>query len=169
MNVLLEKARLKDAKDIVALINEAYRGAIGWTKETDLITGERVSHETIDGLLKDSSIHFLVAYNLGDLLCCICIEHSAQTANIGFFAVKPKLQQLGIGQSVLAQAESYASSVLKINKFAMQVVKQRTELVDFYLRRGYKKIGLVKAYPNNLNSGVPKVKGLKVESLEKKA
>ena len=122
----------------------------------------------IHSLLMDQSIHFLVAYNLGELLCCICVEHSHQVANIGFFSVSPKLQSIGIGKSVLKQAEAYAVSVLKVNKIAMQVVSQRTELVDFYLRRGYKKTGLVKPYPNHLNSGVPKQKNLTIDYLEKK-
>lgn len=168
MNVILEKARVEDIIDITALINKAYRGELGWTTETDLIHGDRVSEDTVESLLKDSSIHFLVAYNLGDLLCCICIEHSMNTANIGFFAVNPKLQNLGIGKSVLKQAESYAISVLNVNKFAMQVISQRTELIDFYIKQGYKKTGKVKPFPNNINAGRPIIVNLTIETLAKK-
>ncbi len=168
MNVALEKARDEDIKDITDLINTAYRGEVGWTKETALISGDRVCEEQIQGLIKDQSIHFLVSYNLGDLLCCICIEHSKQAANFGFFAVNPKLQGLGIGKSVLKQSEIYASSVLKVKKYALQVVSQRPELVDFYIRRGYKQTGLVKPFPVHLNVGMPKQQGVTIDYLEKK-
>lgn len=168
MNIMLEKARLDDVNNIVDLVNLAYRGDAGWTKESELIQGDRVSKEIINSLLKEPEIHFLVAYSLGDLLCCICIEHSANTANIGFFAVNPKLQELGVGKSVLEQAEHYAITVLNVKKFAMQVISQRPELVDYYLRRGYKKLGLVRPYPKNLNSGSPSIDGLTIVTLEKK-
>jgi len=168
MNVHLEKARDEDAGDITDLINLAYRGEEGWTKETALIDGDRVQYNTISELLLDSNIHFLVTYNLGDLLACICIEQSVTAANFGFFSVNPKYQTLGIGKSVLAQAESYALNGLKLKKTAMQVVQQRTELVSFYERRGYRLTGLVKPYPKNLSSGTPMKDELNVVYLEKK-
>ncbi len=83
MNVHIEKAREEDVDDIVDLINLAYRGNKGWTTETALIRGDRVGYKTISELLSDEDIHFLVAYNLGDLLACICIEKSVNVANIG--------------------------------------------------------------------------------------
>ncbi len=82
--------------------------------------------------------------------------------------MSPKYQALGIGKSVLAQAESYILNVLKINKTAMQVVQQRSELVSFYQRRGYQLTGLVKPYPKNLNSGAPIETELTVVYFEKR-
>lgn len=168
MNVILERARTEDSTDIAQLINLAYRGDIGWTTEAKIIAGNRVSTQTINTLLDDATIHFLVAYNLGDLLCCICIEQAKNIANIGYFAVKPKLQGLGIGASVLDQAERYAMGVLKVKKLALQVVSERPELLDYYLRRDYKCTGLVKPFPIHLNVGEPKVKDLSIDYLEKK-
>ena len=168
MNIILERARSEDSVDIAQLINVAYRGDIGWTTEAKIIAGNRVSTQTINTLLDDESIHFLVAYNLGDLLCCICIEHANNTANIGYFAVNPKLQGLGIGSSILEQAERYAMSVLKAKKLALQVVSERPELLNYYLRRHYKRTGLVKPFPIHLKVGEPKVKGLTIDYLEKK-
>jgi len=168
MKVILERARAEDSADIAQLINVAYRGDIGWTTEAKIIAGNRSTTESINTLLGEASIHFLVAYNLGDLLCCICVEQTKNTANIGYFSVNPKLQGLGIGSSVLGQAERYASSVLKVSTLALQVVSERPELLDYYLRRGYKKTGLVKPFPIHLKVGEPKVKGLTIDYLEKK-
>lgn len=168
MNFILEKANHNDVDNIVNLVNLAYRGEIGWTKETDLVSGDRVDANSIEQLLVDDSIHFLVAYSFGNLLCCICIEESKAIANIGFLTVNPKYQQLGIGKAVLSQSEDYIQVRLKLKQCVMQVISQRKELIAFYMRRGYKKTGLVKPYPLNLNSGTPSAKGLTIDTLNKK-
>jgi len=168
MNVILERARPEDSDDIAQLINVAYRGDTGWTTEAKILTGNRVTTQIINTLINDTTIHFLVAYNLGDLLCCICVEQAKKTANIGYFSVNPKLQGLGIGSSVLEQAEHYAANILNVTTLALQVVSKRPELLDYYLRRDYKKTGLVKPFPTHLKVGEPKIKGLTIECLEKK-
>lgn len=167
MNIVLERARPEDAEAIVSLINDAYRGHVGWTKETDLIGGDRTQLLAIKKLLSDSSIHFLVAHNLGELLSCICVEHAGKIANIGYFAVNPKLQNLKVGRSVLQQAENFAKDVFKVNKLAMQVVSQREELISYYQRRGYLKTNIIKPFPVKMNVGTPKISNLTIEVLEK--
>ncbi len=168
MNFILETASDKDIGNIASLINLAYRGEHGWSKETDIVSGDRVTAHSIDQLLSDPSIHFLVAYSFGHLLCCICLEQSNKVVNIGLFAVNPEYQQLGIGKSALSYAEDYALHRLGLKLSVMQVISQRKELISFYERCGYKKTGLVKPYPLTLNSGTPSVKGLTMDILEKK-
>ena len=168
MNFILEKANDNDIGNIVHLVNIAYRGEQGWTKETDLIRGDRVTVETIESLMLDVKIRFFVAYSFGHLLCCVCLEQSESVANIGLLAVNPEFQNFGIGKSVLKQVEEFACYTLNVKLCVMQVISQRKELIAFYERRGYKKNGLVKPYPSGLNSGIPSVKGLTLDYLEKR-
>jgi ribosomal protein S18 acetylase RimI-like enzyme len=49
----------------------------------------------------------------------------------------------------------------------MVVVSQRKELISYYERRGYTRIGKIKEYPININVGTPKVANLTIEYLEK--
>ena len=83
-------------------------------------------------------------------------------------AVNPILQGAGAGKLMLAEAEKYASTVFGSEKFIMVVVSERTELVSFYLRRGYQKTGLVLDYPISAGVGIPKNPEMKVEMLEKR-
>jgi hypothetical protein len=51
----------------------------------------------------------------------------------------------------------------------MAVVSSRSELIAFYLRRGYQKTGVVQDYPLSAGVGTPKFSGLKIEVLEKRS
>ncbi len=74
---------------------------------------------------------------------------------------------MGIGKKILELAENYASKELGVTEFVMVVISQRKELIEFYERRGYKRTGEINEYPAHLNVGVPSVKGLTIEYIEK--
>jgi len=67
---------------------------------------------------------------------------------------------------MLQKAEEYALKILGLSSFIMLVVADREELIEFYMRRGYKKIAKIIDYPRNLNVGTPK-KDLQVIYLAK--
>ncbi|MFC1749544.1 GNAT family N-acetyltransferase [Pseudomonadota bacterium] len=167
MKFLLEKAKAGHANDIRCLVNSAYRGDIGWTKETELVGGERVAVAEIQGYIDDPDAHLLVNVEKGEVLACICIEKKGRDAYIGLFAVAPRLQGLGVGKQVLSQAERYASETLSVDKYVMVVVSQREELISYYERRGYTRLGKTESYPEHLEVGTPLKRGLMIEYLEK--
>ncbi|MCF6299065.1 MAG: GNAT family N-acetyltransferase [Thiomicrorhabdus sp.] len=169
LKLVLEKAKKDHVGGICDLVNLAYRGEEGWTKETDLVGGNRATTSEIKEFMLDPGAHLLVAINNGEIVACVCIEKNESNAYIGFFAVHPKLQGIGVGKEILSQAESYASTKLNIRKYVMVVVSQRKELISYYERRGYRKTGNVQEYPTHLNVGVPLKKGLTIEYLEKNA
>lgn len=163
----LEKAKPNQSREICSLINLTYRGAAGWTRETQIIQGNRTSLYEIETAIANPDAHFFVVNQHQRLVACIYVEKQENNAYIGFFSVHPSLQGKGIGNNILKQAETFALSELGIKKLVMYVVSQRPELIAFYERRGYIRTGKIEAYPLHLGIGVPKVNGLTIEYLEK--
>jgi len=169
MKLELEAAREVHIEEICDLVNLAYRGKHGWTKETDLIGGDRLDVNEVKGYIENSNTYLLIALYCGEIVSCICIKKEGDSAIIGLFSVHPKLQGTGIGKIILSQAENYASTKLKIKKYVMVVVSQRIELISYYERRGYFRMGNIQEYPTHLNVGTPLKRGLTIEYLEKNA
>lgn len=97
-----------------------------------------------------------------------CVEQAAGNAYIGLFAVHPRLQAKGVcGKPILDMTEKFVSEELGMCKFIVVVVSQRPELISYYERRAYVRTGDIKDYPIHLNVGVPRVKGLTIQFLEK--
>ena len=164
----LQLSNIYQLKEILDLVNIAYRGEKGWTRETDIVDGNRVSENEIKQAIEDRLSHLLVHIVDGQLLSCICITQENDQAYISLFSVHPEWQGRGIGSQVLSAAEEYAYS-LGVTKYVMVVVSQRTELISYYERRGYIRTGRIEKYPAQLEVGTPKLKGLTIEYLEKNA
>jgi GNAT superfamily N-acetyltransferase len=169
MDMNLVVADKKYASQICFLVNIAYRGTRGWTKETDIVAGNRVTLSDVESILSNPDAHVLVAMDGNEVMACICVEQNENNAYIGMFSVHPDIQGKGIGKEILLQAERFAAKTLRAEKFVMVVVSQRKELISYYERRGYFRTGVVEAYPLHLNVGVPKTEGLTIEYLEKSA
>ncbi|MDH5551719.1 MAG: GNAT family N-acetyltransferase [Nitrosomonas sp.] len=163
----LEKAKPNQSCEISDLVNLTYRGEIGWTKETQIIQGDRTCPNEIASAISNPNAQFLVVNQPHRLVSCIYVAQEKDAAYIGFFSIHPDLQGKGYGKHVLKQAETYAHEKLGVRKYIMFVVSQRTELIAFYERRGYSRTGRIEAYPLHLGIGVPKVSGLTIEYLEK--
>lgn len=165
--ITLESASANDAENINLLINEAYRGQVGWTRETEILDGTRSTIEHVRNLIQSTTAHLFTAKIDGSIAACICVEEKKDQAYIGTFAVSPGHQNQGIGKQILSLAENFAVNQLGSRKLMMVVVSQREELISFYERRGYKRTGEILEYPIHLNVGVPAVEGLTIEYLEK--
>ena len=165
--MIFRLASENDAIKINTLINQAYRGEKGWTRETEIIEGNRSLLSDIIKLI-ENPISNLFAIEIDDMLvACICVEEKKDKAHIGTFAVNPNLQNQGLGKKILNLAEEYAIQELGYKITSMAVISQRKELISFYERQGYIKTGRKFEYPTDLNIGVPKIKGVTIEHLEK--
>jgi len=169
MNIKLEHATDEQTSSICELVNLAYRGEHGWTKETGLISGDRLTIREVKKYLSDPNSHLLVAIKNSEIVASICIEKKGRIAQIGLFAVHPKLQGTGLGNNILIQAEHYATSTLNAQKYVMLVVSQRIELINYYQRRGYKRTGKIENFPSHLDVGIPLKNDLTIEYLAKEA
>lgn len=167
--MLKPKFRLAEQPDIVELvkmINSAYRDQHqnSWTNESQLVDGDRIDQAQLKSLIhqQHKSFHsrLLVAeihHEMKDeIIGGIAIESQQKNIEIGTFCIAPQWQNLGYGAQVLNAAETYAIKMKPdLERFVMWVLDARPELVNFYLRHGYIKTGIVKDYPSDLNVGTP--------------
>jgi len=163
---MINIANISDVEEIQSLVNLAYRGDEGWTRETDLVNGDRATIEEIKSYI-DSTNSFLFVYkNQAKIVATVLVENKKEFAYIGLLAVNPMVQNKGLGNKMLAFAEIFTVEELKLTKVKMLVVSQRNELISFYERHGYKRTNRVDEYPLDAKVGSPKIH-LTVEYLEK--
>jgi len=79
----------------------------------------------------------------------------------------PGLQNTGDGKVMLARAEQHATEHFGARRLLMLVLSPRHELIDFYLRRGYVRMGVLQDFPVDAGVGVPMQPGMTLENLEK--
>lgn len=168
-------ATVADTDAVVALVESAYRGDSGrrgWTTESDLLDGRRTGPDEIESFLGKPKGMILLAERGEDpseLLACahIAVEDDG-SGYFGMFSVDPSLQGSGIGKLVLAEAERIAREQWKLSVIRMTVINVREELIQFYVRRGYLRIGQFVPFPyGDARFGLPKRDDLSFEVLEK--
>lgn len=166
---MLKEATHNDAEQIAHLVNKAYRpepGERGWTHESELVSGQRISTEQVTSLM-DEHGSVLVAYEGNSLLGCVHIERSSPYCYIGMLATIPYLQNKGLGKKLLAAAEKLAISRYGAQGFKMSVLSCRPELLAYYERRGYRLTGSAHPYPAGTGVGRPLNPNLQVLELIK--
>ncbi|MCF6253794.1 MAG: hypothetical protein L3J38_03510 [Thiomicrorhabdus sp.] len=60
IDIHLQTAQRQQVNEIADLVNKAYRGEIGWMKETRLVQGERCTQDEILGYLSNPHAYLLV-------------------------------------------------------------------------------------------------------------
>lgn len=161
-NYQLREATLGDIAALVSLINRAYRpilGQEGWTHETLWVSGERIQPQALIATLSNPYRHLLVLASGAELMGSALITGKEDgTAYIGLLTIDPTHQARGLGKRLLQDAEQYAKCHLHAYRIIMSVVDARTELIEFYERRGYVQTGHSLPYPSDqgLGSGEPK-------------
>jgi ribosomal protein S18 acetylase RimI-like enzyme len=137
-------ATITDVPELVKLINSAYRGESskqGWTTEADLIDGQRIDAESLEKQLTD--VYTTILKNINDdgqITGCVYLQKQHDKVYLGMLTVSPILQANGLGKQLLTAAEEYARSI-NCTTITMTVITNRTELINWYERRGYTKTG----------------------------
>jgi ribosomal protein S18 acetylase RimI-like enzyme len=164
------KARAEDAERIAHLVNSAYRGdssRAGWTTEAELIDGARTNPQEILGLIEGEGSLILLCLRGVDIVGSVYLQRRAAAAYLGLLVVNPQLQGAGIGKQLMAAAETLVRTEWGSTKMTMTVISVRQELIAFYERRGYRRIGESHPFPASIGASIPKVPGLQFEVLEK--
>jgi ribosomal protein S18 acetylase RimI-like enzyme len=143
-NPHISYATASDIPVIVTLLNSSYRGDAsrkGWTTEADLIAGEvRTDEQNLTGVMNEPG-SVMLKYEEGDqLLACVNLKKHGDRIYLGMFSVAPELQGAGIGGQILKAAEEHAARE-GCGSIYMYVISVRTELIDWYKRKGYKETG----------------------------
>jgi GNAT superfamily N-acetyltransferase len=147
-------ATVADVPALLDLIHSAYRGdssRAGWTSEADLLDGSRIDEDLLHKDLTDPATSLFVVENppgegAGLLACAALVDRGGGTAYFGTFAVRPTAQGRGTGNALLAHAEAHARAAGAV-RLEMTVISRRTELIAWYLRRGYAPTGETRPFP----------------------
>lgn len=164
------RATNEDVSAIEALVNSAYRGEsskAGWTTEADILGGQRTDAGEILSLIEAPGSIILLCLQDSEIIGSVHLERTDEGAYLGMFTVKPVLQGAGIGKQFLAAAERFVQQEWHAHKLIMTVITLRTDLIAYYVRRGYRRTGELREFPQDPRYGMPKVEGIVLEVLEK--
>jgi N-acetylglutamate synthase-like GNAT family acetyltransferase len=130
---VIRKASESDADAIKDVINSAFCAV-----EQFFMEGDRVTLAEVEDGLRNGA--FLVAESDSGIEGCVYVELRGERAYLGLLSVSPKQQQRGTGSRLVQAAEDYC------RKFGcafmdIKIVNLRTELPDFYGKRGYVETG----------------------------
>lgn len=143
-------ATAEDVPWIVRLVESAYRGdssRTGWTTEADLLDGRRTDEQDVRAVVDAADSRMIVAEADGEPIACCQLQHRGTHAYFGMFAVRPAAQGTGLGKLVLAEAERVARDELDLRDMRMMVLRQRSDLIAWYERRGYARTGQTQPFP----------------------
>ncbi len=159
-DITITPATESDISALNILINSAYRGDSsrkGWTTEADLLDGVRTSDESLREMLQKPAATILKYERAGELLGCVYLEQRDDRLYLGMLTVSPDAQTGGIGKQLMVAAEQLARDK-HCQTMTMTVLPQRTELIAFYERRGYRPTGQTEPFPmDDPRFGSPKV------------
>jgi GNAT superfamily N-acetyltransferase len=169
--VIFREADEADLAAVDALVQSAFRGDTsrrGWTTEADLLDGQRTDPEALADIIASENGALLLAEDDGEIAACCHLERRADaTAYLGMLSVSPVRQAGGFGRALLDEAERRAGAFGAV-RMRMTVIRQRTELVEWYERRGYHRTGETQPFPyGDERFGLPKVDDLEFVVLEK--
>jgi ribosomal protein S18 acetylase RimI-like enzyme len=137
----IRSAQALDLNALHRVIERAYRGETarkGWTHEADLLQDTRTDIETLESILKTPDTRLLVAEMNDKLIGCVQITNRGQgLCYLGLLCIDPDIQAKGLGRKLLAEAEHQAQNLYNSTKMEMTVIEQRSELLAYYIRRGY--------------------------------
>ncbi len=150
----------------VALVESAYRGdasRTGWTTEADLLSGQRLNAAmAAEVLAQDDTVVFAVPAHVPGVdeastsapeavtafaASVQLVRINEREAYLGMFAVSPDQQGSGLGSHLMAWAENWVRSQWGVRNIRMTVIRQRSELIEFYRRRGYEPTGETEPFP----------------------
>ena len=149
-NFATRVALIDDVPALVALVNSAYRGdssRAGWTTEADLLGGIRIDADRIQAAVGTPGQAVLVHENDGEIVACVHLQRTGETAYLGMLTTRPVKQGTGIGQRMIAAAERWVADAWGSREMHMTVLLQHEELLAWYVRRGYERTGERKPFP----------------------
>jgi GNAT superfamily N-acetyltransferase len=168
----LEPAKTADLPQLHALIESAYRGdsaRLGWTHEADLLGGQRTDIEALQAILADPAQLILILRDGDEIDACVALADCGDgLVYLGMFTVAPSRQAAGIGRLLLAASEEQAVSRFGATRLEMTAIAQRSELIEWYQRRGYRLTGERRPFPaGDPRFGLPTRGDLEFVVLEK--
>lgn len=150
-DLTIRNAGVDDIAALNALIHSAYRGEAsraGWTTEADLLDGQRTDPDDLADILADPCQALLTAWREDAPIGCILIADRGQGMGyFGMLSVRPDLQAAGLGRRLIAAAEAELAARFGARRILISVLPQRSELIAWYERLGYRPTGETLPFP----------------------
>ena len=141
------RARPDQVEDLAALIQGSYRTRASWTHECELLEGERISRQELLRVVTESHLETARSQD-GELLGCVQLDRNDRgMASLGLLSVLPSRQGQGLGKRLLDRARDWAREQ-DLDILSLTVLRQRSELVAYYQRRGFQLSGRTFAFPS---------------------
>ncbi|MCA3716651.1 MAG: GNAT family N-acetyltransferase [Brevundimonas sp.] len=158
--VIFREATAADVPMIQPLVHNAYRGdraRLGWTHEADLLEAQRVDEDQLAASIDDPAQVIVLAQQAGVLIGCVLVADKGRSlAYLGMLTVDATVQARGLGRRLIDRAEALARDRFGATRMEMTVIVQRTELIEWYERRGYHQTGDRRPFPaSDPRFGVP--------------
>jgi len=149
--VIFREATAADVPLIQPLVHNAYRGdraRLGWTHEADLLEAQRIDEDQLAVSIGDPAQVIVLAEQAGVLIGCVLVaDKGGCLAYLGMLTVDAMVQARGLGRRLIDQAEAIARERFGATRMEMTVIVQRTELIEWYERRGYHQTGDRRPFP----------------------
>lgn len=152
MNLEFKELQKEDIKEVIFLINQAYRGEKkdkAWTTESHILDGIRVNEDMMEEILKEKDTKTYIAKIDNKIVGTIQVKLEGESIHVGLFAVDTKSQASGIGKKLLEFAENSAIKLWQKSTFLIKVISTRTELMQYYIRRGYQNTNSFIEFPKS--------------------
>jgi GNAT superfamily N-acetyltransferase len=157
----ISNATIADVPELTILVNNAYRGEEskqGWTTEAEILDGARIDKEMLTEQInnKNGTILKYTDDHTQKITGAIYQELKGNKLYVGMLTVSPLAQGKGVGRSLLECAEEYGRQH-GCNVLTGTVIGGRSELIDWYLRYGFKYTGNKEPFPTDGKVGIPKL------------
>ena len=139
--ICLRIAEPGDVDALTRVINAAF------AVERFFIEGDRIQADAVRKLLGTGQ--FLIAQDNDGLAACVYVESRGEHAYLGLLSVDPSRQRSGLGSRLIAAAEEHARG-RGIRHMDLRIINLRTELPEYYARRGYVATGTSPLAPDVL-------------------
>jgi len=155
-NLRFRIATLDDAQHIQHLVESSFRAHDSrpdWTGHLELASNFRLDIDAVKANISKPDMVTLVAVSEDgkDAAAIVAsIEVTKRGCNVGrlsMIAVDEQYQQSGVGRQVLAYGEDYCRQNWGVTNFSLNALSTRKALIEWYIRRGYKKTGETSPFP----------------------
>lgn len=171
-DVTFREALAADVPLVQPLVHHAYRGdraRVGWTHEADLLDAARIDEAALAEAVADPAHVIVLAEQGGVLIGCVQISDKGDGLTyLGMLTVDARLQARGLGRRLIDEAERVSRERFGATRMEMTVIVQRSELIEWYERRGYRLTGETRPFPaTDPRFGVPRRSDLAFVVMEK--
>lgn len=148
------QATLDDAPRLRELMEHAfstYDSRPDWTGSAEIAANFKVSLENMQKSLSKPDLVAFVASDDKDYIVATVevAKRGDDTARISTLIVQDEYQRGGVGRRVLAYGEDWCKENWGVTKFSLNALSNRTALLAWYKRRGYKETGEKEPFPRH--------------------